>query len=577
MPDSAALVYAYDRIVEGVGMTTETITVYNGTDPLSKEALSTVIDAYTRDHTEQFWFGTTYYYSFTSSTVTTVTPTYTMTGPALAAAKNLFTEKAEELLALVDPSMSDLEKEITLHRALAERVTYAEEKNAHSSYGAIVDGLAVCEGYAEALQYLLRCVGIQSFIALGSSVNPSTLAEEPHAWNYVKIDGKFYNVDLTWNDQGSNLYHAYFNVTDERMKEDHNFSDASYPLPQCISTDLNYFKVYGGLVEGDAFSEDNIADRLKKNGLKASFYITGDPTAFWSYFKTNVNSIATKAGVSGAFTYSYSKLGREMIVEIRPNCLHLSKTKIEAEAATCDKKGVMEYYRCDACDGIFKTALSVTEIADFNTLTIPALGHKYEKKTETADYMRRFGTCSTASEYYYACSVCDLSAGKDPNAVDKYYSGSTFAPHSVSATLSSDGQHHFKKCTNEGCTYREAVEECHGGTATCSTKAKCSVCGNDYGNTAEHKFDTGAYGYSSIDGHGHLCTECGGVSTLAAHVYPEEGGGCIECGYEMPTNPIYLLLEKIGVPREMQKTVAIAAFSTLGLIVLIAIISKIRR
>ena len=163
-----------------------------------------------------------------------------MSGAELETAKLEFENEIDNILAGITPSMSEYEKEKYLHDALALRVTYIDSENAHNAYGALVEGEAVCEGYAEALQCLLHRVGIQSFIAIGSSVNPSTGSSEGHAWNTVKIDGKYYHVDLTWNDQGSKLFRAYFNVSDAIILKDHVIDEASFPLPQCNSLDSFY-------------------------------------------------------------------------------------------------------------------------------------------------------------------------------------------------------------------------------------------------------------------------------------------------------------------------------------------------
>ena len=62
-------------------------------------------------------------------------------------------------------------------------------------------------------------------------------------WNVVFIDGKPYNLDLTWDDHigegvTQNKRYAYFNITDEEILKTHTFSDAS---ACCTATDSNYF------------------------------------------------------------------------------------------------------------------------------------------------------------------------------------------------------------------------------------------------------------------------------------------------------------------------------------------------
>lgn len=70
--------------------------------------------------------------------------------------------------------MSDYEKELYLHDKIVQIVTYNESANAHNAYGAFFDGVAVCEGNAEAFQVLLHRVGIRSYLVEGASINHST-------------------------------------------------------------------------------------------------------------------------------------------------------------------------------------------------------------------------------------------------------------------------------------------------------------------------------------------------------------------------------------------------------------------
>ena len=342
MSDANVLLYAYDAIVDCVLNSEESASVYDGTNPISAQQLSIAVDAYRRDYTEHFWFGNQYGYSYNSNTVLSFKPTYIMSGNALEDAKAEFNEEVEQILAQVDLSANEFEKELFLHDLLARRITYVEGENAHDSYGAIVKGEAVCEGYAESFQYLLRRVGIQSFIITGSSVNPSTGLAEGHAWNAVKIDGSFYQVDLTWNDQGANIYHAYYNVTDAQIQEDHLVESTYYPLPVCNATEKEYFNVKGGKL--DSYTVQGIASLLKDNEYVINVKVQ-NPTEFLSFFTTNVQSIAQSANVKGSFSYGYSVLGKEVRVYITTSSSH---THNPSSTLTFDQH--THWYTCNGCE-----------------------------------------------------------------------------------------------------------------------------------------------------------------------------------------------------------------------------------
>ena len=58
----------------------------------------------------------------------------------------------------------------------------------------------VCEGYARAFKVLCDRLGIPCVLTEGFAKNGQWETPELHMWNYVKIDGAWYAVDVTWND-----------------------------------------------------------------------------------------------------------------------------------------------------------------------------------------------------------------------------------------------------------------------------------------------------------------------------------------------------------------------------------------
>lgn len=152
----------------------------------------------------------------------------------------------------IDDSMTDFEKEVALHDYLVEHCKYSQDvsqpsgSDIYRAYGALVNGDAVCNGYAEALQLLFACAGIESQFVIG------TADEVDHAWNLVRLDGVWYHLDATWNDplpdQEGVAVHSFFNVTDEIMEQSHTWNREEYP--EAFSMNHNYY-VYRGLYFGD--------------------------------------------------------------------------------------------------------------------------------------------------------------------------------------------------------------------------------------------------------------------------------------------------------------------------------------
>lgn len=170
--------------------------------------------------------------------------------------EDAYDEAVAEYVSLANGATSEYEKALILHDALVENVFYQETSNSHGSYGALVEGVAVCEGYAEAYQVLLEKVGIMSYVVRGWG------GGERHAWNLVRLDGKFYYTDLTWDDAGSEtekpIFYAYFNMP-EKYFFDHTADDIYEILPECVDVDMMYEDL--SLIKD--FTVENVAGAFK--------------------------------------------------------------------------------------------------------------------------------------------------------------------------------------------------------------------------------------------------------------------------------------------------------------------------
>ncbi len=96
----------------------------------------------------------------------------------------------------------------SIHDQICKMTTYTlNEPMAHHPTGVLLNGKAVCEGYAEALKLLCDREDIPCIIVVGTGNGGA------HEWNYVQMeDGKWYGVDATWDDQDSEILYDYFLV-----------------------------------------------------------------------------------------------------------------------------------------------------------------------------------------------------------------------------------------------------------------------------------------------------------------------------------------------------------------------------
>ena len=96
--------------------------------------------------------------------------------------------------------------------------------------------------------------------------------------------------------------------------------------------------------------------------------------------------------------------------------------------------------------------------------------------------------------------------------------------HKYSDTFKTDGKTHWKECA---CGERTEMGNHNGGTATCTEKATCEICGEKYGDLKPHSYSTE---WSTDEtNHWHECTECGAKKDEAEHADADKDHKCDVC------------------------------------------------
>ena len=117
--------------------------------------------------------------------------------------------------SLVNANMSTLEKVTIINEYIIDRYEYDYTKKSISVYSALTTSIAACQGYSMTAYKMLNYAGVENRIIVG------TLKGEPHSWNTVKIDGNWYQLDITNND--SKEKNKYFLISDETLSS-HEYS-----------------------------------------------------------------------------------------------------------------------------------------------------------------------------------------------------------------------------------------------------------------------------------------------------------------------------------------------------------------
>lgn len=192
------------------------------------------------------------------------------------AARPSVTQIVNDAVALCrqETNGSEYNMALWLHDWTLDQLEYDHSLNWCSAESGLTRHQGTCESYQRVYSKLLDAAGI---------VN-GRITSNGHTWNAVKIDSKWCQMDLTWDDTSDNWYgdldqrHLYFGLTDELMAIAHSDHTAIFKKNDYAyrSTDLsnNYFVRNG---KADEWAE-KYADRIQQHldAKEESFFIAAD-------------------------------------------------------------------------------------------------------------------------------------------------------------------------------------------------------------------------------------------------------------------------------------------------------------
>lgn len=202
--------------------------------------VSAAMNCLMQDYPELFHLGKDYvigYYRDTPEFAAWVEPQYRMSAEEAAAARAVLYAQAY-LIADACPDA------LALHDRLCSMVTYGGDTDLrHTAAGALLEGRATCEGYAQAMTLLFRLKGVPCGVITGMAEDSAGVSER-HSWCIADIGG-YTLIDPTWNDQdalGLNT-HWYYGLSSGEMSADHSL-DAGQRIPLC-GTHANWHGMHG--------------------------------------------------------------------------------------------------------------------------------------------------------------------------------------------------------------------------------------------------------------------------------------------------------------------------------------------
>lgn len=187
----------------------------NGQDELGRYYQS-AIEAYTYDNPEVFYLSPNKMYLNIETTTTGNKSIYYVYINSGSESNYLIDEFSSEQQideainkiekvkqSLVAKKTGDTYQDIKMvHDYLVDNIEYdttIAKANIYDVYGALINHVAVCEGYARSFKYIMDSMQIPCVLVIGKGTNSEGKTEN-HAWNYVQVEGTWYAIDTTWDD-----------------------------------------------------------------------------------------------------------------------------------------------------------------------------------------------------------------------------------------------------------------------------------------------------------------------------------------------------------------------------------------
>lgn len=133
-----------------------------------------------------------------------------------------------------------LETARAVHDALCDTIVYTDMASTDeddNAIGALLNGKANCDGYADAFYLVGTLAGLEVRYQHGESLVRRNAddgeRDVTHMWNVMRIDGTWRMVDVTWDDQESGTVYTWFNIGADRARQTHRWDEAiSVPLAE---------------------------------------------------------------------------------------------------------------------------------------------------------------------------------------------------------------------------------------------------------------------------------------------------------------------------------------------------------
>ncbi len=246
---------------------------------MSERDIRRSINAYVFDNPQVFWLDNLFGYAYADDD--TIAEFYSVMSADECEKKAAVLRSAVNMImSSLEEGQSEFDREKLIHDYIILNCVYKGTAKSlsdgweyFSAYGVLVKGEAVCEGYAKAEQLLMNLCGIECETIRGDSDGSG------HMWNVIKIDGKWYHLDTTWDDTDNGPIYDFFNINDEIITLTHTISPTAkevsleddskddmrynFFIPRCASTEAGYYSRNAAvIITFDNETDKKIVDTL---------------------------------------------------------------------------------------------------------------------------------------------------------------------------------------------------------------------------------------------------------------------------------------------------------------------------
>lgn len=301
----------YRELLQGVNDMEECILVHAGKGERPEKAYEYLL----YDCPELFWcIGSSQMTMY--DTYTEFYPEYSCSLEERETRQNEIDAAVTDCMAGIDASAGEYDRIRYVFEYLVNTVDYDENAPDNQNiYSALTGKRSVCAGYSRAAQYLLEKAGVECIYVTGK-----IRGQGAHAWNIVKCEGTYYQMDVTYGDPvfleaesgenvpGNSINYDYLCCTDETLSSDH-IQDNHVPYPACESDDLDYYRMNGMYYE--YFDPDEFLRDMNQSiyeGEESFLCKFSDDSVYGTARDTVIDSLIPRAAENLADIYGLSRV-----------------------------------------------------------------------------------------------------------------------------------------------------------------------------------------------------------------------------------------------------------------------------